>query len=109
MPTDPHLVSVIIPAFNHGPFVADAIFSALGQTHKRIEVIVVDNASSDNTAEVLAAIKDPRVRSFKFSRHNIGAVRNFGAQQSLGEVLAFLDADDRWMPDKLERQLPHLA
>jgi len=109
MPTDSHLVSVIIPAFNHGPFVADAIFSALGQTHKRIEVIVVDNASSDNTAEVLAAIKDPRVRSFKFSRHNIGAVRNFGAHQSLGDVLAFLDADDRWMPDKLERQLPHLA
>lgn len=103
------LVSVIIPAFNHGPFIADAIGSALNQTYGNVEVVVVDNCSTDNTADILARCDDRRVRAFQFSRHNIGAVRNFGAAQSKGKLLAFLDADDQWMPDKLEEQWRHLA
>ena len=103
------LVSVIIPAFNHGRYVADAINSALCQTYKNVEVIVVDNCSTDNTLEVLAHFNNPRVKVFQFDLHVIAAVRNFGARQARGAILAFLDADDVWFPNKLKIQLPYLA
>ena len=103
------LISVIIPTYNHGAFIGAAIESVLRQTYDHLEVIVIDNHSDDNTSQVLAGISDPRLRAFRFDKRVIAASRNFGVKQSGGEVLAFLDADDQWMPDKLERQLPHLA
>jgi glycosyltransferase involved in cell wall biosynthesis len=110
MTSDQPLVSVIIPAYNHGPFVGAAVESALGQTHSHLEVIVVDNYSSDNTATVLAGIQDERLRVFQFNNQGvIAAGRNFGAKQARGSILAFLDSDDVWMPEKLKTQLPHLA
>jgi glycosyltransferase involved in cell wall biosynthesis len=106
------LVSVIVPTYNHGSFIGKAVQSALQQTYDHLEVIVIDNYSNDNTSEVLARINDPRVKVFKLRKNKnqgaIAASRNYGVKQSSGEVLAFLDADDSWLPQKLAVQLPHL-
>lgn len=109
MPMTRPRVSVIIPTYNHGRYVGEAVRSALAQTYQRIEVIVIDDCSQDNTQEILARIDDPRLRVFRPNHRGIiAAVRNFGIQQAMGDVFAFLDADDVWLPDKLECQLPHL-
>lgn len=103
------LVSVIIPTYECGAFVADAVASALRQSYLNVEIVVVDNFSHDNTMEVLAQIRDPRLRVFQFANKGIiAAARNYGVEQSRGEVIAFLDADDTWKSDKLELQLSHI-
>jgi len=99
-------VSVIVPARDAGPFIAQALASIRAQTVSALEVIVVDDDSSDRTAEIAAAAGATVVA------HRSGrpaAVRNAGIARARGELLAFLDADDRWRPTKLERQLQALA
>ena len=103
------LVSVIIPAYNRATVLGEAIDSALGQTHRRLEVIVVDDGSTDGSAGVAAGYEDPRVHVLVRSNGGIGAARNTGVVNAGGQILAFLDSDDRWAPDKLERQLARLA
>lgn len=110
MKSVPLLVSVIVPTYNHADFICEAVRSALNQTYDNIEVIVIDNFSQDNTLELLSGVIDPRLRVFQFdNRGVIAAGRNYGIQQSVGDVLAFLDADDIWLSDKLETQLPYLS
>ncbi len=101
-------VSVIIPAHNYGRFLSEAIDSALGQTAPPFEVIVIDVASTDGTAQVLAAYGE-RVRAFRISSRGPASARNFGAARSHGRYIAFLDADDVWEPRKLELQLARFA
>jgi len=98
-------VSVIIPTYNCAPYVAAAVESALSQTYRPIEVIVVDDGSTDDTTAVLRGYAG---RIAALSRPNAGAAaaRNAGVRHAKGEFLAFLDADDLWMPRKLERQMP---
>ena len=100
-------VSVVIPAYNYGRFLAEAIDSAFSQTLPPLEVIVVDDGSTDETAEVLARYGD-RLRVFQRQNGGVAAARNFGAAQASGDVLAFLDADDIWVPHKLEMQMARL-
>jgi glycosyltransferase involved in cell wall biosynthesis len=102
------LVSIIIPAYNARRFVRTAVESTLAQTHQRVEVIVVDDGSTDDTAAVLASIRN---RILWVSRANGGpaAARNTGLTLATGEYVTFLDADDRILPDKLRRQLHCLA
>lgn len=99
-------VSVIIPTFNRAHMVGRAIQSVLDQSFKDFEIIVVDDASSDNTEEQVGAIDDDRI---KFVRHEVnrggGAARNTGARLAEGEYLSFLDSDDEWKPAKLQKQL----
>lgn len=97
--------SVIIPAYNYGRFVADAIASVQRQTVDDLEIIVIDDGSTDDTPQVLAAINDPRLRVFRTVNQGLSAARMEGLRQARGEYIAFLDADDRWRPEKLERQL----
>lgn len=97
-------VSVIIPTYNYGRFIREAIESALGQTAAPLEVIVVDDGSTDETAEVVAEFGD-RVRYIRQENAGVGAARNRGVEESTGEFVAFLDADDYWAPTKLEKQL----
>lgn len=97
-------VSVIIPTYNHAGFLGEAIDSALVQTHPPIEVIVIDDGSTDNTAEVLAGYAD-RIRGVRQQNRGVAAARNAGVALSSGEFLAFLDADDVWSPEKTERQV----
>ncbi|ELY77342.1 glycosyltransferase family 2 protein [Natrinema gari] len=99
-------VSVIIPTYNRAATLPRAIDSALEQTVDDLEVVVVDDGSTDDTEAVLAAYEDPRVRPVVHAT-NQGAnvARNTGLEYARGEYVAFLDSDDEWLPEKLERQL----
>ena len=99
-------VSVVIPTHNRAPFLRRAIRSALNQDYGVSEVIVVDDASADETSEVVKAFGE----AIRVIRTDVnverGAARNLGARAATAELLAFLDADDEWMPGKLSRQAP---
>jgi glycosyltransferase involved in cell wall biosynthesis len=101
-------ISAIIPAYNASAYVGRAIESALAQTCPPLEILVIDDGSSDNIAEVVAPYGPP-VRLLRQTNGGPGAARNRGAREAQGGWLAFLDADDTWMPHKLERQLPYTA
>lgn len=99
------LVSIVIPAYNSEKFVAEAIESALGQTYPNIEVIVVDDGSTDGTLNVIRSFGD-RVSCLSGANAGAAAARNKGAAVARGELLQFLDADDILYPDKLHGQVP---
>ena len=99
-------VSVIIPVFNRPESVRRAIESVLSQTFQDFEVIVVDDASTDATPDVVASFTDPRISLIRHERNRGGsAARNTGIRASSAPYVGFLDSDDEWLPDKLERQL----
>jgi glycosyltransferase involved in cell wall biosynthesis len=102
------LISVVIPTYNASSFIGSAIDSVLGQTYKNIEIIVVDDGSIDSTAAALR----PYGKTIRYVRQNnkgVSAARNHGIQLARGEVIAFLDADDIWLPQKLEVQLQYFS
>ena len=101
-------VSVVIPTYNSGPLVVEAVASVLSQTRSADEIIVVDDGSTDDTAERLAAF-GPRVRYIWEENGGVSAARNRGVDEAAGDWIAFLDADDVWHPRKLEIQLGALA
>lgn len=98
------LVSVVIPAFNCGRYVEEAVASALDQTFRDLEIIVVDDGSTDDTARSLEKYRD-RVRVVTQENRGSSSARNVGLGLARGDYVAFLDADDRWRPWKLEWQL----
>ena len=103
------LVSVIIPAYNQADYLGNAIQSVLDQTYRDFEIIVVDDASPDNTQWVIKQFKDPRLRSIEhhINRH-LAAARNTGIRASSGEIIALLDADDLYHPEKLKLHVEFL-
>jgi Glycosyl transferase family 2 len=106
-PAERNVVSVIIACCNQAHFLAEAIESALGQTHRPVEVVVVDDGSTDNTQEV--AQRYPEVRYIRQNNQGLSAARNTGIRRSNGEFLIFLDADDRLRPNAAEAGLGALA
>ncbi len=96
-------ISVVIPAYNYARFLTDAVSSALSQTWTPLEVIVVDDGSTDETPELLATITDPRLRVIRQTNAGLSAARNTGIREARHELIAFLDADDRWTPGFLSR------
>jgi glycosyltransferase involved in cell wall biosynthesis len=100
------LVSVIIPVFNGGQYIRGALESAFGQQYRPIEVIVVDDGSTDNTAEIVRFFKD--VTYLHQSNQGVPAARDVGISIAQGEFIAFLDADDLWTRDKLNTQISWL-
>jgi glycosyltransferase involved in cell wall biosynthesis len=94
-------VSAIVPTHNHGRFLGEAVRSALAQTRPPLEVIVVDDGSTDDTGEAVAALAG-LIRYVRQENRGVSSARNRGAGLALGTLLAFLDADDLWMPEKLE-------
>jgi glycosyltransferase involved in cell wall biosynthesis len=99
------LVSVIIPVYNHDRYLGEAIECVLTQTHKNVEIIVVDDESTDTSGDVAKSFADKGVRYFRQAHAGIGPARNTGVEKANGDFLAFLDADDRWPEEKLELQL----
>jgi glycosyltransferase involved in cell wall biosynthesis len=99
------LVSVVIPTHNYGRFLPDAVASVRAQGVPGIEILVVDDASTDDTAAVLAGLAGPDLRALQSGGQGVSAARNLGIELARGRYLAFLDADDRWTPAKLQRQL----
>lgn len=97
-------VSAIIPTYNRVDFVAEAVESVLAQTAPVEEIIVVDDGSSDDTLERLGSFGD-RIRVISQTNAGPSAARNHGLRLATGDFIAFLDSDDTWMPDKIERQL----
>jgi glycosyltransferase involved in cell wall biosynthesis len=96
------LFSIVIPAYNNAQFLPDAINSVLQQTYPHLELIVVDDASPDNAAEVIKSFSDPRVRYIKHEvNKGLSAARNTGISNATGDYIALLDGDDYFHPDKL--------
>jgi len=104
------LLSVVIPTWNRARLVRDAIDSALVQREGEVEVIVVDDASTDSTAEILECEFGDRIRLLRLEhRRGPGGARNAGARVTRGEFVAFLDSDDVWLPGKLDAELEVFA
>jgi glycosyltransferase involved in cell wall biosynthesis len=98
------LVSVIIPTYNRAILLSEAVNSVLLQTYQNIEIIVIDDGSTDNTTEVMATFGD-RVRYTRRPNAGVNAARNLGLKQARGEFVALLDSDDLWAPFKIELQV----
>ena len=107
MSTTPPTISVIMPAYQSEAFIARSIRSVQMQTQRPLEILVVDDGSQDNTAAAAAACGD-LVRVIRQTNGGPASARNTGAREARGEWLAFLDADDGWVPNKLERQVAHI-
>lgn len=102
------LISCIVPVYNGERFLAEALDSILGQTYRPLEVIVVDDGSTDATAEI-AARYAPQVTCLRQDNRGAASAKNLGVSASRGNLIAFLDADDLWLPGKLERQAAWLG
>ncbi|WGS18262.1 MULTISPECIES: glycosyltransferase family 2 protein [unclassified Bradyrhizobium] len=107
MSTSTCLVSVVIPAFNAEATIDETLCSVRSQSHERLEIIVVDDGSTDDTVAVAErhADRDPRITIIRQDNAGVAAARNAGWQAARAEFIAFIDADDLWAPGKIERQL----
>lgn len=103
------LVSVIMAAYNAEPYVAEAVRSALDQTHRHIELIIVNDGSTDRTGELLRSFKDPRIHLIEQANTGIGRARNVALDQVHGAFVCFLDADDVMPPRSIEARLAVLT
>ena len=100
------LVSVIMPSYNTAAYISASIKSVLAQTYSNWELIIVDDCSTDNTDAIVAGFKDARIKFFKNIKNSGAALtRNRALREAKGEWIAFLDSDDLWLPEKLERQI----
>ena len=100
------LVSIIMPSWNTGQFIAESIQSVLNQTYSDWELLIVDDCSNDNTDDIVLSFKDQRIKYLK-NEKNCGAAlaRNRAIKEAKGEWIAFLDSDDLWVSEKLEKQI----
>lgn len=102
------MVSVIMPAYNSARYIAESIESVLAQTYRNLELLIVDDGSSDNTGSIAMhyAAADPRIKVIRLLDNNgPGVARNVAILRSRGRWIAFCDSDDRWLPNKLEKQI----
>lgn len=106
----PGLVSIIMPSYNTGKFILETIVSVQNQTYTNWEILLVDDCSTDNTLDIIQLIDDPRIRVFVNEKNSGAAVsRNKAIREAKGEWIAFLDSDDLWTPDKLEKQIKFMV
>lgn len=98
-------ITVIIPVYNRAELVKGAVCSVLEQTAATEEIIIIDDGSADNPHLEFSTIKDSRLKVIRQKNKGVSAARNKGIKESQAEWLAFLDSDDRWLPQKLEKQV----
>lgn len=109
--TDYGLVSIITPSYNCADFIIETIESIRTQTYQNWELLITDDCSTDNSREIIENYvqKDPRIKLFKLSKNSgAGIARNNSIAEAKGRFIAFCDSDDRWFPNKLEKQLPFM-
>ena len=100
------LVSIVMPSYNTANFIEETVSSVLAQTYENWELLIVDDCSTDDTEEKLRAFSDPRIRIFRNETNSGAAVsRNRALSETKGKWIAFLDSDDLWHPEKLEKQI----
>jgi glycosyltransferase involved in cell wall biosynthesis len=107
--TEETRISAVVTAYNCAAFIAEAIDSILAQTRPVDEIVVIDDGSTDETAQVVASYATSGVRYVRQENQGAGAARNRGIQETKGELIAFLDGDDIWLPDKIAKQLDYLT
>lgn len=107
----PPRVAVVMPAFNAAATISIAVQSVRGQTFNNWQLLIIDDGSTDATADIARAYcrQDPRISLLRGEHQGVSCARNLGIRESRGDVIAFLDADDAWHPDKLARHLQHLT
>ncbi len=101
-------VSVIVPVYKAERYVAETIQSILDQTYKNFEIIIVDDGSPDRSIEICQQFSDPRIRIIQQSNRGLPGARNTGIRNAIGDYISLLDADDIWLPQKLEKHVEHL-
>ena len=100
------MVSIILPTYNRAKLLPESIRSVLQQTFADFELLIIDDGSEDDTKEIVQAIADPRIRFFQLPHTGCTSkMKNFAIRESSGEFIAFIDSDDMWKPEKLERQI----
>jgi teichuronic acid biosynthesis glycosyltransferase TuaG len=103
------LVSVVMPMYNSERFILDSVKSILSQTHRELELLIVNDCSTDGSLKNIGSISDERIKIFSNDRQlGISRARNVGIEKSLGRYIAFCDSDDIWHPEKLSLQLHHM-
>lgn len=98
-------VSIIIPTFNRAAFLKESIESVFAQSFKDWELVIVDDGSNDSTFEIVESFKDPRINYIRQNNRGVSAARNAGVARSTAPLIAFLDSDDLWLPEKLKTQI----
>lgn len=100
------LVSIVMPSYNTAEYISDSIKSIQAQTHKNWELIIVDDCSTDDSVEVIRSFNDTRIKLLNNKKNSGAAIsRNYALREAKGKWVAFLDSDDTWAPDKLEKQI----
>ncbi|MBW4602816.1 MAG: glycosyltransferase [Calothrix sp. FI2-JRJ7] len=101
-------VSVIIPVYNAEKYVAATVDSVLSQTYQNFEILIIDDGSLDGSIEICRQFKDSRIKIIHQANRGLPGARNTGIRHAQGDYIAFVDADDIWTPDKLEKHVKHL-
>ncbi|MCP1199066.1 glycosyltransferase family A protein [Notoacmeibacter sp. MSK16QG-6] len=100
--------SIVVPAYNVEATVAETLSSLLAQTFTDLEIVVVDDGSSDRTVQIVEGFSDPRIRLVSQRNRGLAGAHNTGIHEARGDFVGFCDADDLWLPEKLERHIDHL-
>jgi glycosyltransferase involved in cell wall biosynthesis len=103
------MISVIIPTYNSERYISECLNSVINQTYSNLEIIVVDDGSTDNTNVIVNSVMDYRIKYFYKENGGVASARNLGITKSTGLFIAFLDSDDFWHKEKLERQIKLMA
>ncbi len=98
-------ISVIIPLYNKEHFIKDTIYSVLNQSFSDWEMVIIDDGSTDSSVHIVQSVQDHRIRLYRQENQGVSCARNRGIKLAKGDFIAFLDADDKWMPDYLEKMI----